>query len=901
LFRLDKIIRSTSFNILFDNLISELLIGSGSDRDKLFICIENIKFGGDNLLNKWCSDGSSLEQSSNDDLPVTIEPLYVAEILQVDEGWLFPVTNTNLKINLTAFVFDKSHIRIVGIPQHGSVLVRGKPENDFTYQDLLLLHVNYSHDGSETSEDAIELQVNISGLMKSLIRINPINDAPELRKGSEGLRIKYRNCRLLLDTRFMNLWDSDTDSDIVRVDIVSANGVILQAAGHNITQFSQQDFINNKIHLVNTGEDRGEIHLIANDGEKQSSPLLISVITVPIEIHLKSNTGVKVMHQSSETILPANLSFTTNLPDLPLQYMIVDLPEYGLVECCDDVGQYQICSSFMQNDIEQSRIRYRHTSQLNPPVDSFSFQVRAGSSSSIVHFFKISFIPVHVKIFNRAPFLLNSTDQLTLRRLHLFAWTFPKSYSPQNLIFHVIEPPKFGLLSRRISETRNRRIGVSSNFTQQYSIVNDFFIFRVITPSVASEATRFEITFIPGSGAVQLINRTIVVDEGAMQKITNESLSLETPDDNNFMFTIGIPPLFGNIVLSHPLGAKFILSMGENFTTQDINKGRVWYEHLGVESRVDRVYLVAESVHRHTSRIPFWLTMRMILKNDNTPRLVGKNELQIIDRGDRILRESLLPWKDDDIDTQPLRFIFHDGFRNAAILSRVSPNIHIRNFTQQDMKNEEIMIRHLGHSKHFQMSYTVSDGVHDVPSVLTVIASEPFIRFENHHVYLPPSETDLLLTLTNQNLSAITNFDVGPADIVFFVTHSQNFLIMHNSSEFIAKNFTQKDINDGKIFYRSLVSDLTDEQISVQVDKQIDTVAFRKLRQQSLRRSSIEMRTLSVLVVPISSLSQIDKNILFASAPGKTPSEIIYDVLKQPNSGSLILESVKGIIKQFLT
>lgn len=53
----------------------------------------------------------------------------------------------------------------------------------------------------------------------------------------------------------------------------------------------------------------------------------------------------------------------------------------------------------------------------------------------------------------------------------------------------------------------------------QYSIVNDFFIFRVITPSVASEATRFEITFIPGSGAVQLINRTIVVDEGAMQKV----------------------------------------------------------------------------------------------------------------------------------------------------------------------------------------------------------------------------------------------------------------------------------------------------------------------------------------------------------------------------------------------
>lgn len=52
-----------------------------------------------------------------------------------------------------------------------------------------------------------------------------------------------------------------------------------------------------------------------------------------------------------------------------------------------------------------------------------------------------------------------------------------------------------------------------------YSIVNDFFTFRLITPSVTSEQILFEITFIPGRGSMQFINRTVIVEEGGMQKV----------------------------------------------------------------------------------------------------------------------------------------------------------------------------------------------------------------------------------------------------------------------------------------------------------------------------------------------------------------------------------------------
>lgn len=96
-------------------------------------------------------------------------------------------------------------------------------------------------------------------------------------------------------------------------------------------------------------------------------------------------------------------------------------------------------------------------------------QIRVDTTTSLIHVFRITFIPVHFKIFNRIPFLLNNTDNLLLKRENLFAWTFPKSFSTDQLIYHIIEPPKFGTLLRRIEKKRNRRIGVSSNFTQKVS------------------------------------------------------------------------------------------------------------------------------------------------------------------------------------------------------------------------------------------------------------------------------------------------------------------------------------------------------------------------------------------------------------------------------------------------
>ncbi|EJD74215.1 Fras1 protein, partial [Loa loa] len=855
---------------------------------------------------------------------------HFTEPLILDEGTIAPIQSWNI------YAFSRHHyesiskedilFRLLEPPQHGQLLKYDQPINQFAISDITTNKIFYKHDDSETTVDSIGLETVINSpemvaskrnmIYNIPIRINPVNDAPELKSGIDSKTLWITgDSKLTLDNRAISLWDADNDPETVFVSVIAADGVQLEDSGRKkIQKFTQGDFLNNDLSKRN----QGTLKLIASDGERQSDVLQLTIHFAPIEIQLKANTGLKVIHQTATIISSANLSFATNLPGISIQYTIVDQPEYGVVQCRNGLGQFEICSTFSQDDIDNSRVQYKHSSVINPLLDTFSFQIQADTTTSMIHVFRITFIPVHVKIFNRIPYLLNNTDNLLIKRENLFAWTFPKSFPTNQLVYHIIEPPKFGTLLRRIEKNRNRRIGVSSNFTQkhiddgeitykmhfvQYSIVNDFFTFRLITPSVTSEKVLFEITFIPGRGSVQLINRTVIVEEGGIQKITNESLSLRTPDSSSFVFTIGNAPIYGNVLVKRATGEQYKLIDGDNFTTSDVNNGNVFYKHMDGENRIDQVFLLAESSYQRTSRVSFWLTIRLILKNDNIPRLAGSNIIQITERGQRTLYPSLLPWMDDDIDAQPLQFTFHDNFRYAAILSNFSPSIPLHSFTQRQMQYGEVIIRHFGHNKKFEMNYTVSDGVHEVSSVVVIIASEPFIRIQNSNITILISDisaTVILVQLTNRNLSAITNVDAKNSDIWFHVT-TGNWIFISNSTEKLVKNFTQQDIDDGLILYRITALSFDDN-----VNEQIITATVANLTVRKIfkilkiqlndnERYHLEMVTLTPLIVPFSSISQIDKSILLATALHKQPNEIVYDVIRQPMHGSLILESLRAI------
>lgn len=90
-------------------------------------------------------------------------------------------------------------------------------------------------------------------------------------------------------------------------------------------------------------------------------------------------------------------------------------------------------------------------------------------------------------------------------------------------------------------------------------------------------------------------------------------------------------------------------------------------------------------------------------------------------------------------------------------------------------------------------SYTVSDGLHEVSSVLTVIASDPFVRIENSSITIPSDNAAMLLPVTSHNLSAISSVDSRDSDIWFTVS-TENWIIVANSTEKMVKKFTQQVI-----------------------------------------------------------------------------------------------------------
>ncbi|KAK6725980.1 hypothetical protein RB195_004351 [Necator americanus] len=886
------------------------------DELSLHGCVSDFYQGSNLLLTKLCGNTKSEPGSTRTVSPSTLQPIYVAEPLEVNEGGSMPLQWKNIYILPEHSRFNVSNkqitFSIVEGPHHGTLILDGQPCSAFDYSQLLSRNVIYRHDGSETTQDQLEFQLDINSKKTDFpwldsatyvlrIRINPVNDPPELTEAKRGqvIKISAKGSRILAPDQII-LSDPDDGPDKVRVQVVEGRGVHLRIRNATVTEFTQRQFINRMVSIHDEGLfEKGVLRLVARDGDARSQVLTLHTVSTPVEVRLKTNTGVRLLHHSSALITSNNLSFTATVPDLPITFSIVGLPDHGVVECSPEHGHFAVCSTFSQNQIDRGLVRFRHTSSHHPTHDMFSFQVESGDYVSMIHNFRLMFIPMNVKVFNREVFMLNGTESGTLSRANLFAWTFPKSYPPDKLVFHIEEPPKYGILSRKING-KSRRIGVSSNFTQadlddrlisyklhfmQYSIINDFFLFRVITPAIFSESLRFEIIFLPTQTSIQLVNRTVVVQEGEMATITSDSLSLATPDDSFFVFKLALAPIQGVLMLKSGSSNKTLV-VGMNFTTKDIAEERLIYSHSGSESRTDRLHLIAESAFRKGRRIPLWMSFSIIPVNDNRPRLQGSDTIQIVERGERVLHPYLLDWVDDDSDGAPLQFNFYQPIKDAAVLSTVSPYHPMTAFTEKDLQQGKIMLRHLGHKSNFTISYTVSDGKHTVEGLVRILASNPFIRLGEsllEYCCLPGDTPNL--PVGPLNLSIITNLDIRLEDIVY-QTQSDNFLIQHHRSRRPTRTFTQKDINGGKISYN--VGTVGSEPFTVRVANQ-----SLKAEVQIVRRSlgaSLELRRSTALSLPVGGVVAIDSNHLEIGDATSSADDLIYHVIKQPQEGTLVLE-----------
>uniref|UniRef100_A0A914Q9E5 Cadherin domain-containing protein n=1 Tax=Panagrolaimus davidi TaxID=227884 RepID=A0A914Q9E5_9BILA len=727
----------------------------------------------------------------------------------------------------------------------------------------------------------------------------------------------------------LKVWDSDSSTENVFIRVRNTVGGAKFTPKNNdtaLSKFSLSDFLNHQIYLsIDPSSTRtsasAELDAIDSEGIVSSKTVILKVTATPVEIHMVKNTGIKLLHKSSTIISAQNLSFilltggSESEIDVPIRLQVVDQPEFGIVECLKSGGNFEVCSTFTQKDLELAKIRYTQTTDNRPKSDVFSFKVEAGDTESVVHDFQIEFIPLSLRVFIQESLLLNNTEVAKITRSNLLATSFPYNFPRDQLIYHIVEPPKFGMLSRKIGENKNRRIGVSSNFTQEhidsetltyklhfvhYSVVNDFFVFRLVTPAVTSELLRFEITYIPGGNSIQLINRTLVVSEGHSQSITNNTLFLETSDDTIFDFTVAIPPFNGNFILSNPSGSKLILNSGDSFDSFDIINRRLFYEHSGDETKDDQAYLIAESRYRTNSRIPFWFTITIISENDHPPELQDdpKNHvIYLMEKGERTLTPSMFPWTDKDwisIKSRgSLSFAFTEtSFRDYVFFTKLPTQMAIRTFTIKDLEDGNLVVRDLSLKKSTIMKYTVDDGKHKVSATVKFMTdTEAFIRLEKNVIKIP-YEMSLkggLIPISRMDLQAQTNMDFDGAKIHFDLISMKDspFRLLENGELKDVNTFIQEDINNANLFLFLENANLESIKIRLRLAKLEILTSIKLIRDSTIFYFNIQQN----INLGESLVTVIDQSVI--NVQGIQDIKFIID--KQPEFGILRIETSHGL------
>lgn len=119
---------------------------------------------------------------------------------------------------------------------------------------------------------------------------------------------------------------------------------------------------------------------------------------------------------------------------------------------------------------------------------------------------------------------------------------------------------------------------------------------------------------------------------------------------------------------------------------------------------------MAESLYRPNTRIPLWFSVSVIAENDQPPEPADRFQsifpasgartvLYLVENGERVLHPSLLAWVDRDGGASLLSFHFVENFREFVIMTKESPQFPARNFTQKDLNERKLIVRHLSLKK----------------------------------------------------------------------------------------------------------------------------------------------------------------------------------------------------------
>lgn len=872
-------------------------------------------------------------------------PLLEVNPMQVLEG-----SNIFLSSDYVKVVFDFSRLKlhesnilfnITQQPKYGKLSILGDNQNEthsriFSLTDLQTDKVKYTHDGSEhlTDHMGLEMQFGMKDTIGIIlekrrfilhVNVTQVNDPPVLALSKNKVLRLVQGIPKILGPDLLSAIDPDSTNSSLIFTILMKQGTegengVLEVGGKTAETFSQDD-INQKLVSYridgNYQEDTSfDIALHVSDGMETSAPEFLHVSVQPLQLRMLNNTGLVMIHKSPSIITPWNLSFSTNSDDdnLDILFDIVRQPHHGTIQKLRSVDSSWISvDSFSSNQLQSGQIRYLHTSSEFPQFDEFKFTATLGSVRSSVYDFRIAFTKLKIGIQRRQNKIINGIKDSVIENEFLYHQTTPILSLGRMIIYTLLTVPRFGILyvagydgsakagdSFTQHDIDERRIRYKT-FRTSYSTFVDDFEFIVTVPECEDVTGSTKIIFNPDE---QLANKLsyqrkekLEVNEGERHPISRIHFDVLLNKFNYLTLNVTHPPAHGNLCIVRNDYRQTI----ETFQLENLYLGDVNYCHDDSESKEDSMKILILSDTKTDFQYISEIAIDISLVNDNPPARKTDNKFSIV-RGDSKLVTSMdLQYVDPDIDSKTSEIVYRNIQSSNGDL--MISGITALSFSQDDLDNQRVYFSHLGDDCG-KINFIVTDGMFEVPGILEIEASDPFLRIREANATIV--QEGRIVPITISDLSIETNLNVKSELIEYTIlTDPQHGVLKHyrkrlnltysgkSNNTVSLKNFTHAEIERERVAYMNTEVASMDRFTYRVTAKGVWAEGEILVRiYPSAYWEPLDIRKNQTLYVEESTSVTISRDVLEIGHVNISPGDITYLVSTSPQHGYLEIQSI---------
>lgn len=516
--------------------------------------------------------------------------------------------------------------------------------------------------------------------------------------------------------------------------------------------------------------------------------------------------------------------------------------------------------------------------------------------------------------------------------------------SKAELVLSLATAPSYGQVILVMSAHQNN--GIKEVPLQEVAVSNLLAGVQLVYQHDGSETSRdqFVLSLTTGSHTVRKVGHVVVVPvndarpevmrndilrvnfgaSGIINDLFLKAVDADNPD-SQVTYILVSPPRKGILELQQSnltSGAWRELTTGDSFTQWDVNSDHLRYTHtrsLGELARDNFVFQLTDSknlVSHETFEIE-------IMRPESETIIVHNSEMIIKAGSTNPITNDLLSVIDSNAISENIQYLItrHPTTGSIGVYSNITKSLFpISIFSQSDVDHRAVFYRHSlnSTSKNDSFEFTITGARNET------ISSGTFkIQIHLNSFFPPTLEANVPLMvihgssalLTSSNLR-MSGQEISPQNLLYTIVElPRHGKLLKN--ETVVGQFTQKDLDEGSIVYKS---NSTDESM---MDYFLFRISYRPVAECPVNFTETRPQFFSILIQPISKIAptlvQVRSLVSLVSLPGDRfgfiltnehllsthllfdASQIVYYIREKPKFGAFENRGTKRVIKKKFT